>query len=160
MAVLRNWMAEARRLEASGDLPGAVSIYRKALVRQQETRGVVDLSVHHGLGDLYLRSDRVDEPIEAFENAAHQYEGQQLYANGIALCKKILRNAPNNVPTYRRAARFAALSGLDAEARLNYSEYREQLSGSGRDPEALDALREVVEVTAAEESAVEEVLRS
>ncbi|MCG8470081.1 MAG: hypothetical protein MJB57_18045 [Gemmatimonadetes bacterium] len=155
MAVLGNWMAEVRNLEAAGDVQAAIAIYRNALVRREETAGFTDLSLYNGLGDLYLRAGCVEEALEVYEGAAQHCEDQQLYANGIALCKKILRNAPDYAPAYRRAARLSALSGLEAEARLHYSEYRERVTEDGHEAEALDALREIVEITADEESSVE-----
>jgi len=148
-------MVEARRLEAAGDLQAAVSVYHEALATQEETAGFADLSLHNGLGDLYLRAGKTSDAVEAYEGAAQHCEDQQLYANGIALCKKILRNAPDHAPAYRRAARLSALSGLAAEARLHYARYRKQLSDSGRGREALESLQEIVDITADEESTVE-----
>lgn len=155
MANIRKWIAEARKLEEAGDLPGALSTYRKALVAQEETSGFADLSLYNGLGDLYLRSGAPREAIEAFESAAAQCEEQQLYANGIALCKKILRNAPDHAPGYRRLGRLFALSGLEAEARANFHEYARRVREQGREDEALLALLELVELTSDEEAASE-----
>ncbi len=155
MAVLSNWMAEARHLEGAGDLQAAVAIYRKALANQEETAGFADLSLYNGLGDLYLRAGKKSDALQAYEGAAQHCEDQQLYANGIALCKKILRNAPDHADAYRRAARLSALSGLEAEARLHHGRYRKQLIEEGRGAEALDALQEIVEIMADEESSVE-----
>lgn len=152
MAVMINWMAEARRLESSGDIRGAVGIYRKALVKQEETAGFADLSLRNGLGDLYLRAGEMSDALEEYERAAEQCEEQQLYANGIALCKKILRNAPEHLSAFRRVARLSALSGLEAEARLYYTRYRDGLAGLGREGEALECLREIVDAVADEES--------
>ncbi|MDX1395483.1 MAG: tetratricopeptide repeat protein [Gemmatimonadota bacterium] len=155
MANIRRWIAEARDLEDSGDLQGALSVYRKALVAQEETSGFADLSLYNGLGDLYLRAGDTPKAIEAYESAASQCEEQQLYANGIALCKKILRNAPDHVPAYRRAGRLLALSGLDAEAAANFREFAARETAAGRPHEAREALREMVELTADEEAAVD-----
>lgn len=155
MANIRKWIAEARDLEDSGDLSGALAIYRKALVAQEETSGFADLSLYNGLGDLFLRAGDVSEAVEAYENAAAQCEEQQLYANGIALCKKILRNAPDHLPVYRRVGRLFALSGLDAEASTNYQEYARRCRDGGRESEAFEALREMIAITADEAAAVE-----
>lgn len=155
MANIRKWIAEARDLEDSGDLGGALSIYRKALVAQEETSGFADLSLYNGLGDLFLRAGDTSEAVEAYENAATQCEEQQLYANGIALCKKILRNAPDHLPVYRRVGRLFGLSGLDAEASANYQEYARRCREAGREGEAFEALREMIEITADEAAAVE-----
>ncbi len=155
MANIRKWIAEARELEESGDLQGALAVYRKALVAQEETSGFADLSLYNGLGDLFLRAGDMDQAVEAYESAAAQCEEQQLFANGIALCKKILRNAPDHLPVYRRLGRLFALSGLDAEAGTNYQEYANRATVAGRPDLALDALREMVEITADEGAAVE-----
>lgn len=154
MAAITNWMAEARRLESSGDVQGAIGIYRKALLKQEETAGFADLSLHNGLGDLYLRAGRGVEALEAYQRAAEQCEEQQLYANAIALCKKILRNAPEHLPTYRRVARLSVLSGLEAKASLHYSTYRDGLLKEGRETEVLDCLREMIDAATGEEATV------
>ncbi|MDH3734088.1 MAG: hypothetical protein OEU54_11165 [Gemmatimonadota bacterium] len=155
MANIRKWIAEARDLEDSGDLQGALAIYRKALVAQEETSGFADLSLYNGLGDLFLRAGHTAEAIEAYLNAAAQCEEQQLYANGIALCKKVLRNAPDHIPVFRRVGRLFALSGLDAEATANYREYARRVRESGQEDAALSALREMIELTADEVAAVD-----
>ena len=155
MANIRKWIAEARDLEEEGDLQGALAIYRKALVAQEETSGFADLSLYNGLGDLFLRAGDTSEAIEAYENAAAQCEEQQLYANGIALCKKILRNAPEHTAVYRRAGRLFGLSGLDAEASASYREYARRVRDEGREDLALQAQREMIDVTADEAAAVD-----
>jgi len=155
MANIRKWIADARELEEEGDLPGALTTYRKALVAQEETSGFADLSLYNGLGDLHLRAGDPSEAVEAYERAAAQCEEQELYANGIALCKKILRNAPGHFATYRRVGRLLALSGLESEARTNIRTYARHLLERGEEEEALAALRELVELTGDEEVAAE-----
>jgi len=154
MANIRKWMAEARACEDRGDVHGALSVFRKALVAQEESSGFADLSLHNGLGDLYMRAGRVEDAIEAYETAATQCEEQQLFANGLALCKKILRNAPDHTPVYRRAGRLFALSGLHVESQTSYREHARRAIAAG-DPElAVDALRERVDVMADDEAAL------
>jgi tetratricopeptide (TPR) repeat protein len=155
MANIRKWIAEARELEESGDLQGALAAYRKALVAQEETSGFADLSLYNGLGDLFLRAGDMEQAVQAYESAAAQCEEQQLFANGIALCKKILRNAPDHLPVYHRVGRLFALSGLDAEAGANYREYAARATAAGHPDLALAALGEMVELTADEGTAVE-----
>ena len=70
MANIRKWIAEARELEESGDLQGALAAYRKALVAQEETSGFADLSLYNGLGDLFLRAGDTQEAVKAYESAA------------------------------------------------------------------------------------------
>jgi tetratricopeptide (TPR) repeat protein len=155
MANIRRLMAEARRLEESGDLQKAIVLHRQALAVQEETAGFADLSLYNGLGDLYMRSGELTKAIKAFEEAAQHCEDQQLYSNGIAVCKKILRNAPDCVRVYRRVGRLLALSGLEAQALASYRTYCDHMEGEGRPSETLEALSEFVELTAHDETALE-----
>lgn len=155
MANIRKWMVEARNLEGKGDLQGAIATYRKALAAQEETSGFADLALINGLGDLYRRAGREDEALGAYERAAARCEEQQLYANGIALCKKILRNAPGAAEVYRRAGRLYALSGLAGDARSSYETYIELLIEGGRGGEVRAAREELVEFAGAEDVALE-----
>lgn len=154
MANIRKRMAEARNLERKGDLQAAIATYRKALAIQEETSGLADLALINGLGDLYRRAGHHDEALDAYERAAAQCEEQQLYANGIALCKKILRNAPDATAVYRRAGRLYALSGLAADARSSYETYMERLVEEGREAEVRAAREELVELTGSEDLAL------
>ena len=152
MVNMRDRMARARRMEQAGDLAGAIAQYRKTLALQEETSGVADLGLYNRIGDLYLKSGDLSSAISAYEEAASQYEAQQLYANAVALCKKILRNAPGYLAAYRRAGRLLALSGLHAEARMHYLEYAARLEREGNLADALRGLEELVELTGDEEA--------
>ncbi len=155
MGTIRNWMAQARRLEEAGDMAGALASYRKALVMQEETSGFADLSLYNRLGDLHLRCGDIAAAVRAYDRAAAHCEEQQLYANGIALCKKILRNTPEDPAIYRRMARLLALSGLEAEARTAYRDHAARAREAGRSAEAEEGFREFVELVADEEGALE-----
>ena len=148
MANIRRLMAEVRRLEESNDLEKAIVVYRQALAVQEETTGFADLGLYNGLGDLYLRSGDLDQAVQAFEEAAQHCEDQQLYSNGIAVCKKILRNAPDCVRVYRRVGRLLALSGLEAEALANYRIFCEEMETEGHPGLVIEALSEFVGITA------------
>jgi tetratricopeptide (TPR) repeat protein len=159
MANIRRLMAEARRLEESGDLQKAIVLHRQALAVQEETAGFADLSLYNGLGDLYMRSGELTKAIKAFEEAAQHCEDQQLYSNGIAVCKKILRNAPDCVRVYRRVGRLLAHSGLEAQSLASYRTYCDHLEREGRSSETIEALMEFVNLTAHDETALELVDR-
>lgn len=140
-------MVRARRLERAGDLAGAIAVYREILATQEETAGAADLSLYNRIGDLYLRKRDRESAVAAFWHAVDDYESQQLYANAIALCKKILRNAPDYLDAHRRAARLLALSGLMAEARAHGFEYADRMRATGSLDAAIEALAELVELT-------------
>lgn len=155
MANIRRLMAEARRSEESGDLETAIVLHRQALALQEETTGFADLSLYNGLGDLYLRAGELSKAVEAFEEAAQHCEDQQLYSNGIAVCKKILRNAPDRIDAYRREGRLLALSGLAAQSLTSYRSYFEHVKREGGTSETIEALTEFVDLTADDETALE-----
>lgn len=152
MANISKWMAEARRQEDTGDLSGAIDQYRKALALQEEATGTADISLYNRIGDLYLRCGDPERALASYAKAADQYEDQQLYSNAIALCKKMLRNAPDHSEAHRRVARLFTLSGLDAEARSHYIEYCDQVVTAGQELYAVEALSEYAELAGTEDS--------
>lgn len=143
----RELIVDARLAEGAGRLEDAIRLYREALRSQARTGRGVDLSLYNRLGDLHLRFGDPAAAVECFEAAADRYEQQQLYANAIALCKKILRNAPGRTDAYRRAGRLLTLAGQPAEARAHYVEYADRKQEEGGLAEALAALREFVELS-------------
>lgn len=152
MVKMRELLARARRHEQAGDLARAIESYQEALALQEETDGAADLGLYNRLGDLYLRNGNRQNAVEAFDRAATQYESQQLYSNAIALCKKILRYAPDALAVHRRVGRLLALSGLTAEARVHYLAYAGTREREGAPGEGADALLELLEVTSDEDT--------
>lgn len=152
MVKMRELLARARRHEQAGDLARAIKSYQEALALQEETDGAADLGLYNRLGDLYLRNGNRQDAVEAFDRAAAQYESQQLYSNAIALCKKILRYAPDALAVHRRVGRLLALSGLTAEARVHYLAYAGTRDREGAPGEGADALLELLEVTSDEDT--------
>lgn len=76
--------------------------------------------------------------------AVDHLEEQGLQRAALALCKKILRNAPARADAYLRAGRLQARVGLQAEARESHVEFQEfaELSGE-EEEEALGAYRQL-----------------
>lgn len=147
----RQLIVEARRAERAGRLEGAIRAYEEAVEREERAGGGVDLSLYNRLGDLHLRRGDPGAAVRCYETAADRYEDQQLYANAIALCKKILRNAPGRTEAHRRAGRLLTLAGLNAEARAHYVEYANHRQAEGEPQGALAALREFAELSGDEQ---------
>jgi tetratricopeptide (TPR) repeat protein len=146
MTSFRDLVAEGRRLEQAGDLTGAIAQYSKVIALQQGTVTGVDPGLYNRVGDLYLRTGDLSRAVGAYEAVVDLYERQELYPNAVALCKKILRNAPDQVHAHRRTGRLLARSGLPAEARQSYAEYARALQNDGHADEALGALEELYEL--------------
>lgn len=147
----RTLVQEARREEQHGNLPRAIELYRKALRRQENEHDAADPGLYNQLGDLYLRSGDPRSALACHVKALDGLEEQGLHRAAIALCKKILRNAPAQVEISRRTARLQARVGLLAEARESYIQCANRLERSGDLSGALEVLSEFAESSDDEE---------
>lgn len=141
---------KARRSEERGELERAIAFYKEILADQEES-GSLDPSLYNRVGDLYLKNGDRGSAVRCFERAVDYYESHQLFTNAIALCKKILRNAPDHTETYRQAGRLLTQAGLLAEARSSYIEYANRMERDGSMDRAIQALREFAELSGDEE---------
>lgn len=151
MATIRSVVQEARREERYGNLPGAIALYRKALARQENDGEPEDPNLCNLLADLYLRMGEPRTAVDFYERSLRQLEEQQLHGSAIALCKKILRNAPGHTQAYLWAGRLQTRVGLLAEARESYIEYANRMERAGQPDRGLEALREYVDLSGDEE---------
>lgn len=142
---------EARREEQHGNLSRAIELYRKALRLQENDRDPSDPNLYNQLGDLYMRSGEADRGVACYLKALDDLEEQGLHRAAIALCKKILRNAPDPGDISRRTARLQARAGLLAEARESYIAVADRMERAGDVERALEVLSEFVELSDDEE---------
>ncbi len=138
---------EARKAEQRGDWSGAISLYWKAIELGETGQGSPDLSLHNRVGDIHLRLGDITAAVSAYETAVDRYTEQELFPSAIAVCKKILRTASGHPETYLRLARLQVRTGLFSEARNNFLEYARRLEERGRLDEALDVLKELIELS-------------
>ncbi len=99
------------------------------------------------VGDLYLRTGKVQAAVETYERAVAIYEEGGLHNNAIALCNKILRNAPGRTPVYLRLAKLMVQRGFVAEAKQNLLEYAERMQKAGQVDDAFNALKEFADLS-------------
>lgn len=151
MRDVRSVVREARREEQSGHLTRAIELYRKALTRQENELDAPDPDLYNQLGDLYLRAGEPRRGVECYVKAVDRLEEQGLQRAAIALCKKILRNAPAHTAIYRRVGRLQARAGLQAEARESFIEFAHRMERAGETAPAFEALQEFVELSGDEE---------
>lgn len=128
------------------DPRGAVARYREAIRWAEATGAPPPAAALNGLGDAYL--DLGDGTLASDQHlqAALAYAGESLWDNAVACCRKILRRVPDHPGAALLLGRCYAAKGLRAEAVEVLRNLAEESHGSGRGPEALAALQEVVRI--------------
>jgi tetratricopeptide (TPR) repeat protein len=99
------------------------------------------------VGDLYLKLQKVPEAVEMYERAANLYAEYGFPNNAIALCNKVLRNAPGRTHVYLRLAQLMVERGLIAQAKENLLEYAERMQAAGKTDDAFRALKEFADLS-------------
>ena len=82
-----------------------------------------------------------------YEKAVDRYTESGFPNNAIALCNKILRNAPGRTPVYLKLAKLMVDRGFVAEAKRNLLEYAERMSKAGQLEDAFKALKEFADLS-------------
>ena len=106
-----------------------------------------DLALFNRVGDLYLKISRVPDAVDKYERAATLYADNGFPNNAIALCNKILRNAPSRTHVYLKLAQLMIERGFVAEAKQNLLEYADRMQQAGRTQEAFRALKEFADLS-------------
>ena len=119
------------------------------LIVELENRSEIDneLSLYNKLGDLYLKAGKVGAAVEIYEKAAHRYAEGGFPNNAIALCNKVLRNAPGRTPVYLKLAKLMLERGFTTEAKRNLLEYAERMQRTGQLDQAFTALKEFADLS-------------
>lgn len=104
------------------------------------------------LGDLYLKVGNKLEAFKSFDSAIDSYARVSLYNNAVAVCKKVLRLAPNRKDILLKLGKLRKSQGLLKEAASYYRSYLEKLViDVSKEPEqlkreALTIAREMADV--------------
>jgi tetratricopeptide (TPR) repeat protein len=132
---------QARRHEQDEEWQKALDSYRKAIeeLRQDEQ---TDIGLINRVGDLYVRIGKIDNAVDYFEQAVDLYREAYLPNNAIAVCKKIIRAAPDRHQVYLKIGQIRAEQGFLPDARTNFLTYAERMKKSGNLDESFRALIE------------------
>src|SRR5437762_3472328 len=148
MSKLEKLKERARSLEAK-DPKGALDAWREALKGQQEEgEANPDLSIYNRIGDLYTKLRDPAQAADYYDQAVDKYAELGFHNNAIAMCNKVLRNAPGRRTTYLKLAKLYASKGFMAEAKQNFVEYAERMHKAGKIQHAFAALKEFADISA------------
>jgi tetratricopeptide (TPR) repeat protein len=124
----------------------ALDTYTQVLAELDEHVDEADVALYNRVGDLLLRRGDVSEAVDHYEKAVDLYTDGGFFNNAIALCNKILRNAPGRNSIYYKLGKISARKGFINDAKQNFLEYADRMQKSGQLEEAFRALKEVADL--------------
>src|SRR5439155_975010 len=148
MSKLEKLKEKARSLEGK-DPKGAIEAWLEILKgRDEDGDASPDLVIFNRIGDLYLKIREPAQAADYYDQAVDKYAELGFHNNAIAMCNKVLRNAPGRQTTYLKLAKLYASKGFMAEAKQNFVEYAERMHKVGKIQHAFAALKELADISA------------
>jgi tetratricopeptide (TPR) repeat protein len=146
MSKLEKLKEKAKGLEAK-DPKGAIEAWLEALKAEEDGEANPDLSIYNRIGDLCLKIKDAGQAADYYERAVDKYAELGFHNNAIAMCNKVLRNAPGRPTAYLKLAKLYASKGFLAEAKQNFVEYAERMHKAGNIQHAFAALKEFADLS-------------
>ncbi len=147
MAQLDRLKDRAKALEAK-DPRAAVDAWLEVLkLEDSEGEPNPDLGLFNRIGDLYIKLRDPAQAADYYDRAVDKYAELGFHNNAIAMCNKVLRNAPARQGTYLKLARLYAAKGFLAEAKQNFVEYAERMQKAGKIEQAFGALKHFTDLS-------------
>ncbi len=137
---------KARHHEQRDEWQKALDLYRAALRKQGEAEAP-DISLLNRVGDIQTRLHQTDAAVEHYDKAIDLYLEAELPNNAIAICKKVLRNFPEQHLFFLRMGKIRANQGFLTDARQGFLTYAERSTAVGDIESALNALVEFVQLS-------------
>src|SRR3977135_3562811 len=142
MSKLEKLKEKARSLEGK-DPKGAIEAWIEILKGLEEDGDPnPDPAIFNRIGDLFLKVKEPAQAADFYDQAVDHYAELGFHNNAIAMCNKVLRNAPGRPTAYLKLAKLYASKGFVGEAKLNFVEYAERMHKIGQIQHAFAALRE------------------
>ena len=105
-----------------------------------------DVNIINRVGDLYAQVGDKEKAVDFFLKSADYYYKEGFYTKSIAILRKILRIAPDNIKVYERLADLYVQDGNTAEAKRVYLEIAEKYTKQGLKKRALEIYKKMVEL--------------
>src|SRR5215212_3469255 len=136
----------AAEFEQKRQYDKALSEYLKVLEEIEKQEDDIDVSLYNRVGDLLQRQGNVAEAVSYYEKAVDLYSDGGFFNNAIALCNKILRQAPGRHIIYYKLGKISAQKGFKSDAKQNFLEYADRMQQGGQIDEAFRALKEFADL--------------
>jgi len=147
MSKLEKLKEKARSLEAK-DSKGAIEAWVEVLKGQEEEGDPnPDLTIFNRIGDLCLKVKDPGAAADWYDRSVDRYAELGFHNNAIAMCNKVLRNAPGRPNTYLKLAKLYAAKGFNSEAKQNFVEYADRMQKAGAIQQAFSALKEFTDIS-------------
>jgi tetratricopeptide (TPR) repeat protein len=146
MADVSRLKKKAADFEAKRQYDRAIAVYEQIADETPAAVRESDVPLFNRLGDLYLRVGNTERAAVLHERAVDMYAELGFFNNAIALCNKILRQAPNRVSIYYKLGKISAKKGFISDAKQNFLEYSARMQKAGRMDEAFRALKEFADL--------------
>ncbi|HEU4563486.1 MAG TPA: tetratricopeptide repeat protein [Gemmatimonadaceae bacterium] len=137
---------EAAEFEQKRQFDKALAKYQQIVQRIDEDPDEADVALFNRVGDLLLRQGSVADAVGYYERAVDLYAESGFFNNAIALCNKILRNAPGRSVIYYKLGRISAKKGFVSDAKQSFLEYADRMRKAGQLDEAFRALKEFADL--------------
>jgi tetratricopeptide (TPR) repeat protein len=124
----------------------ALETYAQILEGLEEHVDEADVALYNRVGDLLVRRGDVGSAVDHYEKAVDLYTDGGFFNNAIALCNKILRNAPGRTSIYYKLGKISAKKGFVNDAKQNFLEYADRMQRAGELEEAFRALKEFADL--------------
>jgi tetratricopeptide (TPR) repeat protein len=137
---------KAIELEQKKQFDKAVAAYVQFLQESEGSLDDADISVYNRVGDLMLRTGSSSDALAYFEKAVDLYAERGFHNNAIALCNRVLRQAPGRASIYYKLGKISATKGFKSDAKKNFLEYADRMQKTGQIDEAFRALKEFADL--------------
>jgi tetratricopeptide (TPR) repeat protein len=147
MSKLEKLKDKARSLE-SRDPKAAIAAWLDVIKAQESgSEPNPDLSIFNRMGDLYVKVRDSAAAADWYDRAVDKYAELGFHNNAIAMCNKVLRNAPGRQSPYLKLAKLYAAKGFMAEAQQHFVTYADRMQKAGKLQQAFAALKEFAEIS-------------
>ena len=137
---------KAVELEQKKQFDKALALYIQFLQESEGSLDDADISLYNRVGDLMLRTGNAADALNYFEKAVDLYADRGFHNNAIALCNRVLRQAPGRASIYYKLGKISATKGFKSDAKKNFLEYADRMQKAGQIDEAFRALKEFADL--------------